>query len=177
MRMNARTGAALLAIVVGLALMVFGALGSKGSLPGTLKPPPPVPVVTGALAPIDPTKGIGKSTGEKTEGEKELENLPAAKDDVFASEYGDRGKHEVTVTISANGRSAYLISWRGGKSEKGITASLSRTRTIVGGSPTVQVLGQAAAPASRITCSITVDGVKKVNQVASGTWSVVSCLG
>jgi len=177
MRLNARTGAALLAIVVGLALVVFGALGSKGSLPGTLKPAPPIPVASGTIAPIQPDTGVRKNTGKKTEGDKALEDQARAKADVFASEYGDRGEHKVTVTISSGSRSAYVIDWRGGKSEKGAAASLNRTRTITGGFPIVHVLAQAVPPASRVTCSISIDGAKKTTQSITGSWSVVSCLG
>jgi hypothetical protein len=177
MRLNARTGAALLAIVVGLALVVFAALGSRGSIPGTRKAAPPIPITTAEIPPLAADTGIRKDPNKKTEGDKALENLPGFSKDAFATEYGDKGKHEVTVSVTANGRSAYLITWRGGKSEKGTAASLSRTRTIVGGFPIVQVLAQVSPAASRISCTITVDGVQKVEQSAAGVWSVVSCLG
>jgi hypothetical protein len=177
MRLNARNGAALLAIVVGLVVVVFAALGSKGSLPGTLKPAPPIPVATGPIAPIDPNAGVSKNVGKKTDGDKALRSMPGFSKDPFATEYGERGKHEVTVTITTNGGSAYLLTWRGGKSERGSAKGLTRTRTIYGGLPVVQVIGQAISPASRITCTITVDGVKKVTQTTTGTWSVVTCLG
>ena len=177
MRLNARTVAALLAIVVGLALVVFGALGSKGSLPGTLKAAPEIPVVTAAIPPIDPDTGVQTNSGKKTEGDKALEDQARAKTDFFATEYGDRGKHEVTVTVNAGSRSSFLIHWRDGKSEKGAAASLTRTRTITGGFPVAYVLGQAVPPATRVTCTITIDGVQKVTQTTTGGWSIVSCLG
>lgn len=177
MRLNARTGAALLAIVVGLALVVFGALGSKGSLPGMRKEAPPIPVETAAIPPLNPNTGVRKDSDKTTEGEKELEKVASSGKNVFATEYGDRGKHEVEVTVSAGSSSAYLINWRGGKTEKGASANLTRTRTITGGSPLAHVVAQVIPPATRVTCTITIDGVQKVSQSTTGSWSLVSCLG
>jgi len=173
MRLNARTGAALLAIAVGLALIVFAVLGSKGSLPGTRKPAPDLPIATGPIKPIDPMRGVHKSTGKKNAAE-----TPAAGfgGNIFDTEYGDRGTHDVTVTIRANGIAGYTITWRDGKSERGTTSGLTRSRKITGGFPLVQV-GVQGLPASQASCTITVDGAQKASKTGSHRYAVALCNG
>ena len=174
MRLNARTGAALLAIVVGLTLIVFAALGSKGSIPGTRKPAPDIPIATGIIEPLDPMSGV-RTTGGKPPSKGD--QAPAAgPPSIFDTEYGDRGEHKVTVAISANGPVTYRISWRGGKIEAGAGPGFSRTRTITGGFPLATVVAQGA-PASRVTCTITVDGAQKATRSTTHKWGVTFCTG
>lgn len=174
MRLNARTAAALLAIVVGLGLVVFAALGSKGSLPGTLKPPPPIPVAKGTIAPLDPNTGVRTTKGSKTD--KDAEAIPGFTGDIFASEYGDRGTHKVKVTISANGPAGYSIKWRDGKSEQGSTAGLTRERTIKGGFPLTQVAVQGLG-ASTVTCTVDIDGAEKSTKTTARKFAIQFCTG
>ena len=175
MRLNARTAAALLAIVVGLALVVFAALGSKGSLPGTLKPPPPIPVAKGTIAPLelDPGVGTGKDKGP---GDKDAAAVPGFTGDIFGSEYGDRGTHKIKVTIRANGPAGYSIKWRDGKSEQGSTAGLTRERTLKGGFPLTQVAVQGLG-ASQVTCTVDIDGVEKSTKTTDRKFAIQFCTG
>jgi hypothetical protein len=175
MRLNARTVAALLAIIVGLALVVFAALGSKGSLPGTLKPPPPIPEAKGTIAPLDPNTGVRKAKDSKT-GDQDAAGIPGFTGDIFASEYGDRGTHKVKVTINANGPAGYSIKWRDGKSEQGSTAGLTRERTIKGGFPLTQVAVQGLG-ASTVTCTVDIDGVEKSTKTTARKYAIQFCTG
>jgi hypothetical protein len=176
MRLNARTGAALLAIVVGLGLIVFGALGSKGSLPGTLKPAPEIPVAKGTIAPLEPNTGVHKSKNTSKGSEEQIEAAPGFSNNIFDTEYGERGEHDVKVTISANGTAGYVINWRDGKSERGTTSGLTRERTLKGGLPLAQV-GVQGLPASGVTCTITVDGVEKVTKTTRTKYGIALCNG
>jgi hypothetical protein len=175
MRLNARTVAALLAIVVGLALVVFAALGSKGTLPGTLKPAPPIPEAKGTIAPLDPSTGVHPPP-DKGSGDKDAAGIPGFTGDIFASEYGDRGTHKVKVTISANGPAGYSIKWRDGKSEQGSTAGLTRERTIKGGFPLAQVAVQGLG-ASTVTCTVDIDGVEKSTKTTARKYAIQFCTG
>jgi hypothetical protein len=175
MRLNARTAAALLAIVVGLALVVFAALGSKGSLPGTLKPPPPIPVARGTIPPLEPDTGV-RASKDKGSGDKDATAVPGFTGDIFASEYGDRGTHKVKVTIRANGPAGYSIKWRDGKSEQGSTAGLTRERTIKGGFPLTQVAVQGLG-ASQVTCTVDIDGVEKSTKTTDRKYAIQFCTG
>ena len=172
MRLNARTAAALLAIVVGLALVVFAALGSKGSLPGTLKPPPPIPVAKGTIPPLDTRTGVqpGKP------GPKDPADVPGITADIFGTEYGERGVHKVTVTIKGNGPAGYSIKWRDGKSEQGTTAGLTRERTIKGGFPLTQVAVQGIG-ASVVTCTVEIDGAEKSTKTTERKFAIQFCTG
>jgi hypothetical protein len=179
MRLNARNGAALLAIVVGLVLVVFAALGSKGSLPGTLKNPPPIPVATGTLEPLDPVKsgGIVDAGGKaKNTGKDDPEAVQGFGANIFDTEYGARGTHKVSVSIRSNGITGYSIKWRDGKSEVGSTSGLSRERTIRGGFPLVQVAIQGL-PASSVTCKVTIDGAEKATKTTSRKYAIAFCTG
>jgi len=172
MRFNARTAAALLAIVVGLALMVFAALGSKGSLPGTLKAPPPIPVAKEAIPPLNPTTGVHKT---KPGVDKEAA-VPGITADIFGTEYGERGTHTVKITIKGNGPAGYTIKWRDGKSEQGTTAGLTRERTITGGFPLTQVAVQGIG-ASTVTCTVDIDGAEKSTKTTERKFAIQFCTG
>jgi hypothetical protein len=173
MRLNARTGAALLAIFVGLALIAFAALGSKGSLPGTLKAAPDLPAATGAIPPLETDTGVTSRRKGLTNDQKPTLGVTS---DIFDSEYGDRGEHEVSVSISASGTAGYLIKWRDGKSEKGTTSGLTRARTVRGGFPLAQI-GVQGLPAAHVTCTITVDGVQKASKSSQKKYGIALCTG
>jgi len=171
MRFNARTAAALLAIVVGLALVVFAALGSKGSLPGTLKAPPEIPVAKEAIPPLDNHTGV-----QPRKPGKDQAAVPGITADIFGTEYGDRGVHKVTVTIKGNGPAGYTIKWRDGKSEQGTTAGLTRERTIKGGFPLTQVAVQGIG-ASQVTCTVEIDGAEKSTKTTERKFAIQFCTG
>jgi hypothetical protein len=174
MRLNARTGAAILAIVVGLALIVFAALGSKGSLPGTRKPAPEIPIATGTIAPLDPMAGVRKGDPKAAKPEAPAPGFNI--NDIFETEYGDRGTHEVTVSVQSHGIAGYSINWRDGKAERGTTNGFSKTRKITGGFPLAQV-GVQGLPANAVTCTITVDGAEKATKTTSSSHTVAICSG
>ena len=175
MRLNARTGAALLVIVIGVVFIVIAALGSNARLPGTLKAAPPLPVPTGTIPPLKIETGVQTADQKKALSDSIADRKAALNANIFDTEYGDRGKHKVVVTIKAGGVSGYTLKWRDGKSEQGTTAGLTRERTITGGFPLDQVAVQGMQATA--TCTITVDGAEKVHQTASKRYGIAFCTG
>jgi hypothetical protein len=126
---------------------------------------------TGTIKPIDPGGSpVGKlRTDDGTTG--------GGTSSVFANEYGDRGTHEVTISVTG-GRVGYAAQWRDGKQKaRGTTnGTWTRTRTIKGGFPLAQVTIQGIMSA-RASCTITVDGIEKSSEAITKTWGVTWCIG
>jgi len=160
MRRIVRTVAAGIVVILGLALVSVAALSPNIS-GATLPEAPTDTSKGGALAPLDPNADNGavrKTTVDAPE--------------VFATEFGKRGKHEVTISMS--GQAYYHVQWRHGKVEDGL-GNYTRTKTVEGGFPlafiVVNGLGRSAS------CSITIDGVKKDAQATSAKEPIVACEG
>ncbi|HSI27149.1 MAG TPA: hypothetical protein VK948_07035 [Aeromicrobium sp.] len=124
---------------------------------------------TGTIQPIDP--------GGSKVGKLRTDDGAPARSSVFANEYGARGTHEVTVSVSG-GRVGYDAQWRDGKQKaRGTTTGTwSRTRTLKGGFPLAQVTIQGIASA-RASCTITVDGIEKSSEAITKAWGVTWCIG
>jgi hypothetical protein len=160
MRRIARTVAASVVIILGLALVSVAAFSSDIATVTLPDAPKAVPEA-GQVAPLDPNAGNSP-----------VRKIPSNLPDIFATEFGKRGKHEVTVTLS--GPAAYQVSWRDGKVEEG-TGQLNSTKTVSGGFPLafVAVNGLGAS----ITCTITIDGVERDSQTSTPENSIVFCEG
>ena len=126
---------------------------------------------TGAIAPIDPG---GSKVGKLRTDDGTTAGGPPS---VFANEYGDRGTHEVTVSVTG-GRVGYAVQWRDGeqKARGTTTGTWSRTRTLKGGFPLAQVTIQGIASASA-SCTITIDGIEKSSEAITKAWGVTWCIG
>lgn len=161
MRRIARTVAASVVVILGLALVSVAAFSSN-IVTATL-PEAPESATEGdaAAPPLDPNADNGP-----------LREIDVDAPNVFATEFGRRGKHEVTVSMGGQGY--YQVHWRGGKIEKG-AGQYNRTRTVTGGFPLVLIavngLGRTAS------CTITIDGVEKDQQTTSTEAPIVLCQG
>jgi hypothetical protein len=157
MRLIARRVAAVIAIVLGLAFVSIAAFGTD-STPLGREPVPDDEPQAGAIPPLDPRAG-----------NTDIRRTQVAPD-IFASEFGKRGKHVVTVTI--RGGAYYLIAWRD-KQIVGSRGPLNVTKTVNGGFPLVRVGIDAKGGPS--TCTITIDGKEKDTQSTSEEFPVVFC--
>jgi hypothetical protein len=162
MRRIARTVAASIVVILGLALVSVAAFSSD--------------IVTATL-PEAPTSS-SEQRAEVDPLDPNADNGPVRKvplgdaPDIFKTEFGERGKHEVTVTMSGNG--FYHVQWRGGKSEDG-AGTYNRTRTVKGGFPLAFVGINGAGNA--VSCTITIDGVERDKQTTSAKEPIVFCQG
>lgn len=160
MRLIARRIAAVAAVLLGLACVSAAAIGSETPLIGGRPEAPGQPVETAGIPPFDPASGGS-----------ELANQASARQATsFDSEYGDRGEHEVTVTV--RGGANYVINWRD-KQTKTSTGATTWSRTITGGFPLVQVAVQAVFADG--TCTITIDGEIRDTQSTSKDRTITFC--
>jgi hypothetical protein len=155
MRLIARRAAAVIAIVLGLACVSAAALGSDSSPIGRPPVPDDEPRV-GAIPPLNP----------RTTPARPKPKPPSS----FDTEFGDRGSHEVTVTI--RGSAHYLVNWRDKESKIGV-GNVTQSRTIEGGFPLAQVAMQAVRGNS--TCTITIDGDVKDTQSTTAETPIAYC--
>ena len=160
MRRIVRTVAAGIVIILGLAL-VSAAAFSSDIVTATLPDAPTTASEGGEVEPFDPNADNGPIR-------KYNVNSP----NIFGTEFGKRGKHEVAVSM--DGQGFYEVRWRGGKVEDG-AGPYHRTRTVDGGFPLALItINGGGQP---VSCSITIDGVEKDSQTASPKTPIVSCEG
>jgi hypothetical protein len=160
MRRIVRTVAAGIVVILGLALVSVAAFSSN-IVTATLPEAPTDASQGDAVAPLDPNADNGP-----------IRNNTLDVPDVFATEFGKRGKHRVTITLS--GPAFYQVQWRGEKTETGAGA-YNRTRTVEGGFPLALIIVNGAGRA--VSCSITIDGVEKDSQSTDAKTPVVFCEG
>ena len=162
MRRFARLFAASIVVILGLALVsaaAFNPQTGRVSLPTAQDEPQDEPPRK-AIPPFDPKSGLGKHAG-----------IPQAlRYNAFNSEFGKRGNHEVTVSMSGPGY--YSVHWRDGKIEEG-AGRYSRTKTVKGGFPLALIAVNGAG--RTVTCSITIDGVEKDTQTANAEEPIIFC--
>ncbi|HUS22683.1 MAG TPA: hypothetical protein VMZ66_11810 [Aeromicrobium sp.] len=163
MRRIVRTVAAGIVIILGLALVSVAAFSSDIAT-ATLPDAPTTASEGGEVAPLDPYADNGPVRKTKTPDGP----------DVFGTEFGRRGKHEVTVTISGSGNFHYQVRWRGGKLDDS-SGQYSRTKTVKGGFPLVLVGITSTGPA--VSCSITIDGIRKDTQTTTADTPETFCEG
>ena len=158
MRRIARTVAASIVIILGLALVSVASVGANTE--STIgRPTAPDNETVGHIPPFRP------SASRKADLQRNLN--PSS----FDSEFGKRGKHEVLVRLT--GGPQYAITWRGDpKTEWGL-GNVQRTRTIDSGFPVVQVVVNGGG--RTVTCSIIVDGIEKDRQSTTTDKPIVYC--
>jgi len=160
MRRIARTIAASIVVILGLALMSAAAL-STDIVDAALPEAPESAAKGGAIKPLNPN----------------ADNPPVRKvgpdaPSIFTTEFGKRGKHEVKVTIS--GGAHYVITWRDDPVSEEGRGNVQRSRTIDSGFPVVQV-GMTGTSGYHSTCIIVVDGTEKDRQSTSDETPVQIC--
>jgi len=160
MRRIARTVAASIVVILGLALVSVASFSSN-IVTATLPEAPTDVSEGGAVAPLDPNADNGP-----------VRKITLDAPELFATEFGKRGKHEVTVTMGGQG--FYQVHWRDGKVEDG-AGRYNRTRTIKGGFPLALIAVNGAGRA--VSCSVTIDGIEKDTQTTSAKTPVVFCEG
>lgn len=123
---------------------------------------------TGAVDPVDDGGGaLGKLRTDTS--------TAAPKPSVFDNEYGPRGPHTVTISVSGT-RAGYAAQWRDGHKVTGTTSGTwSVTRTVTGGLPLGEVTIQGIKSASA-SCTITIDGEEKVSESITKAWGVTWCV-
>ena len=158
MRRIARTVAASVAVILGLALVSVAAVGANTDNP-IGRPAVPDDEKVERIPPFNP------SPDKRAELEQALNAAS------FLSEFGERGKHEVQISVSGN--PLYAISWRDDPEPQWGTGNFQRSRTVNSGFPVVQV---AVNGGDRVvTCRITVDGIEKDEQSTTPERPVVFC--
>jgi hypothetical protein len=160
MRRIVRTVAASIVVILGLAFVSVAAFSSD-IVNATLPQAPTSASEGGEVKPFDPNADNGPARKIDMDGP-----------DIFATEFGSRGKHTVTVTVSGGGY--YQVIWRTGKPDAG-PGQYNRTRTLKGGFPLVRVGIHGAGPF--VTCTITIDGVKRDTQTTTAEIPELYCEG
>ena len=160
MRRIARMIAASIVVILGLAL-VSAAAFSPDIVEATLPEAPESAVEGDQVAPLDPNAD-----------NPSVRKIAQGAVDIFGAEFGKRGNHEVTVSMSGPGY--YAVHWRDGKVDDG-AGTYNRTRTVKGGFPLALI---AVNSAGRIvTCTVTIDGIVKDRQTTSAESSIIFCEG
>jgi hypothetical protein len=161
MRRIVRTVAAGIVVILGLALVSAAAFTSD--IVNATLPEAPTDASEGAeVAPLNPNEDNGPVR----------KNTSLDAPDIFGTEFGKRGKHEVTVTMSGPG--FYHVQYRDGKSEDG-AGVYNETKTVTGGFPLALIAINGAG--HTVSCSITIDGVEKDTQTTTTKDPIVFCEG
>ena len=161
MRRIVRTVAASLVVILGLALVSVAAFSSD-IVEATL---PEAPTSASQGRQVDPLN-------PNADNRRTARNIDVDAPDIFGTEFGKRGKHE--VTISMGGQGYYQVHWRGGKPEKGL-GNYSRTRTVNGGFPLALIVVNGLGRS--VSCSVTIDGVEKDSKASSAEEPIIFCSG
>lgn len=175
--LSRRTVLATIAVVVGLAAIGGAAFGGSGSSSGSGSSRASEPNQGNnhgiePVAPIDPNeKDAGKPDKEK----------PMNPSDPFATSFGVKGKHKVTVRVTANGRANIALYYRDRKKPKVIAPGFEETRTITSRYPvaavSLQLPGKGPGVATIATCTILVDGIEVSRESTRKPWAVDGCIG
>ena len=159
MRRIVRTVAAGFVVILGLALVAVAALGANSSSP-LGRPSAPDDERVQAIPPYNP--GPAAEAG-----------IPKMlRPNSFDSEFGQRGKHKVEVSV--RGGAVYGISWRDKPEAEWGLGNVERSRTVNSGFPVVQV-AMSATRGINSTCVITIDGEEKDTQSTSTETPVQFC--
>jgi len=155
--------AGLVTVILGLLLVTVAGYSLVRDDPKTSTAAESAGVQDPKVGQVDPVDPGGSSLGPVSRSDAPPEN------DVFAKEYGDRGKHKVTLTIRGT---YYKVEWRDGQKDQG-RGGMTNTRTLNGGFPIVGafVVGQG----SRASCTVSVDGVEKTSESATKVPGAVWC--
>jgi hypothetical protein len=123
------------------------------------------------VAPLDPDDADAKNA-KKTDPLKDL-------GDPFATGFGGKVRHKVTVRFTANGPATAGIQYRDRKTQqkKTFTGSYSVSRTFKSRFPTVQAAMQIYPPATTGTCTVIIDGAQVSSRTTNKRFGVVVCGG
>ncbi len=169
--LSRRTVMAMIATVVGLVAIAVAALGGSSSSGGS-EPGQDNNTVIEPVAPIDPSdKEAGKPAKE----------TPMDPSDPFAISYGAKGKHKVTVRVTANGYANIALYYRDRKKPKVLAPGFEETRTIKSRYPvaavSLQLPGTKPGVATVATCTIVVDGIEVSRESTRKPWVIQACIG
>lgn len=153
--------AASVVIILGLALVGVSAVGVQQGNPLN-RPDAPEGEGVPSVRPFDPD-------AENDRVRTITEDAPQ----VFGTEFGKRGDHEVTVSMSGPG--FYQVHWRGQKKVEEGAGQYNRTRTVNGGFPLALIIVNGGGRA--VGCTITIDGIEKDTQRTSAQQPAVACQG
>jgi len=159
MRRFARTAAASIVVILGLALVAVSAVGANNDGP-LGRPAVPDDDKVQAVPPFSPARS------------KEAAIPKGLRPNSFESEFGKRGKHKVEVRVT--GGAVYLITFRDDKDGEWGQGSVTRSRTINSGFPVVQV-AMHATRGIHSTCVVTIDGEEKDTQSTSAEMPLQFC--
>ena len=115
MRRFARTAAASIVVILGLALVAVSAVGADSAGP-LGRPAVPDDDKVQAVPPLNPERS------------KEAAIPKSMRPNSFGSEFGKRGKHKVDVRVT--GGAVYLITFRDDEEGEWGQGSVTRSRTI-----------------------------------------------
>jgi hypothetical protein len=159
MRRIARTVAAGIVVILGLALVAVSAVGANNAGP-LGRPAVPDDDKVQVVPPFNPERS------------KEAAIPQSMRPNSFASEYGKRSKHKVEVRVT--GGAVFLITFRNDKEGEWGQGSVTRSRTVNSGFPVVQVAMQATR-GIHSTCVVTIDGEEKDTQSTSAETPLQFC--
>jgi hypothetical protein len=139
--------------------------------------PPATPSDTVPAIISTPTPTVSATSSGATTGTVTGVKLPP----VSGVQVYGAGTHTVTITVTANSTlSAVGYAFRNGKNGKKTAGSagksFSLTEQVEGGSPLAIVGGQVSFYGTQATCTITVDGTKRITKTVQGAYHVVVCL-
>jgi hypothetical protein len=160
MRRIVRTVAAGFVVILGLALVSVAAFSSD--VVNVTRPDAPKTSDAGSVAPLSPPDPDNLP----------VRNIPGDMPDIFATEFGKRGAHEVNVSM--RGQGYYQVHWRGGKVDDGL-GNYSQTKTVRGGFPLVLIVVNGLGRS--VGCSVTIDGVEKDTKSSSAEQPIIYCSG
>lgn len=171
MRMSIRSTAAVLgviAIIVGLSLigvtLVYGSGASNGGSG------------SGGNRSIEPVEAIDPA--DKDDAQLRDDEIDFT--DPFATSFGAKAKHQVTIRVAANGVANIAVYYRDRKKPKVLAPGSVDTRTITARYPlaavTIQLPGDKPHVATVATCTIEIDGVVASRKSTRKPWVVRGCI-
>ena len=169
--LSRRTVLAMIATVLGLVAISVAAFGGSGSSSGS----GPGQSNTRAIEPVAPIDPDDKDAGKPDK--KSSVDLT----DPFATSFGAKAKHKVTVRVTANGAANIAVYYRDRKKPKVLSPGSEETRTITARYPlaavSLQLPGDAPGVATIATCTIVIDDVVVSQESTRKKWAVGGCIG
>lgn len=169
--LSRRTVLAMISTVVGLVAIGVAAFGGSGSSGGS----GPGQSNTRAIEPVAPINPDDKDAG------KPDKESPTDFADPFATSFGAKARHKVTVRVAANGAANIALHYRDRKKPRTLAPGFEETRTITARYPlaavSLQLPGSRPGVATVATCTIVIDGVVVSRESTRKPWVVGGCIG
>jgi hypothetical protein len=169
--LSRRTVLAMIATILGLVAISVAAFGGSGSSSGS-GPSQSKNRAIEPVAPIDPDDKDAGRPGKKSSMDPS---------DPFATSFGAKAKHKVTVRVAANGAANIAVYYRDRKKPKVLSPGSEETRTITARYPlaavSLQLPGDAPGVATIATCTIVIDDVEVSRVSTRRPWVVKGCIG